>query len=318
MQIGLLKDRSFSCTKNKKQSKRGEWLKMKKNALGRVQMKLFTKLALVSSIAVSANAMAMQAMDDASLSSTTGQDGINIGIKLDGGEITVDQLYIHDNDGLAAGTNGGTGLAGTIVVGNGTGPGVKITQTDPNTNLLDLVIDSDAGTGANGAFINVAAAITGLKAEIGSIGVAKAGAKNGVVRGVVEGSTNEILTGLTLTLGSVGANIQLGATPQGAMIDLKSEIAGGLQLSNLGIKDNAGGGTIHFGDIQLVTTGKTSLAADAKISVTPTGLAIKPAAQNMSAYITGIHLGSKDVKSIGDVEIKGLNMGGSTITITGH
>ncbi len=95
MQIGLLKDRSFSCTKNKKQSKRGEWLKMKKNALGRVQMKLFTKLALVSSIAVSANAMAMQAMDDASLSSTTGQDGINIGIKLDGGEITVDQLYIH-------------------------------------------------------------------------------------------------------------------------------------------------------------------------------------------------------------------------------
>ena len=132
MQIGLLKDRSFSCTKNKKQSKRGAWLKMKKNALGRVQMKLFTKLALVSSIAVSANAMAMQAMDDASLSSTTGQDGINIGIKLDGGEITVDQLYIHDNDGLAAGTNGGTGLAGTIVVGNGTGPGVKITQTDPN------------------------------------------------------------------------------------------------------------------------------------------------------------------------------------------
>ena len=243
MQIGLLKDRSFSCTKNKKPSKRGEWLKMKKNALGRVQMKLFTKLALVSSIAVSANAMAMQAMDDASLSSTTG---------------------------------------------------------------------------ANGAFINVAAAITGLKAEIGSIGVAKAGAKNGVVRGVVEGSTNEILTGLTLTLGSVGANIQLGATPQGAMIDLKSEIAGGLQLSNLGIKDNAGGGTIHLGDIQLVTTGKTSLAADAKISVTPTGLAIKPAAQNMSAYITGIHLGSKDVKSIGDVEIKGLNMGGSTITITGH
>ena len=53
---------------------------MKKNALGRVQMKLFTKLALVSSIAVSANAMAMQAMDDASLSSTTGQDGINIGM----------------------------------------------------------------------------------------------------------------------------------------------------------------------------------------------------------------------------------------------
>ncbi len=31
-------------------------------------------------MAISANAMAMQAMDDASLSATTGQDGINIGI----------------------------------------------------------------------------------------------------------------------------------------------------------------------------------------------------------------------------------------------
>lgn len=280
-------------------------------------MKLFTKLALVSSIAISANAMAMQAMDDESLSATTGQDGINIGIKLDEGAITVDQLFIHDNDGLAA-DKGGTGVAGTIVVGNGTAPGVKITQTDTTTNLLDLVIDSDAGTGPNGAFLNVAAAVSGLKAEIGSIGVAKAGAKAGVVRGVVDGSTNEILTGLTLTLGSIGANVQLGATPQGAMIDLKSQIAGGLQLSNLGIKDNAGGGTIHLDDIQLVTTGQTYLDANAKISVTPTGLAIKPAAQNVSAYVTGVRLGSSTVASIGDVEIKGLNMGGSTITITGH
>ena len=281
-------------------------------------MKLFTKLALVSSIAFSANAMAMQAMDDASLSSTTGQDGINIGIKLDNGAITVGQLFIHDNDGLAK-ANGGTDAAGTIVIGKGDAtPGIKITQTDATKNLVDLVIDSDAGTGANGAFINVAAAVTGLKAEIGSIGVGKAGTKAGVVRGVVDGSVNEILTGLTLTLGSVGANIQLGATPQGAMIDLKSEIAGGLQLSKLGIKDNAGGGTIFLDDIQLVTTGKSSLAADAKISVTPTGLAIKPAAQNMSAYITGVHLGSSTAKSIGDVEVKGLNMGASTITITGH
>ena len=43
-------------------------------------MKMFTKLVLVSSMAISANAMAMQAMDDAALSSATGQDGINIGV----------------------------------------------------------------------------------------------------------------------------------------------------------------------------------------------------------------------------------------------
>ena len=43
-------------------------------------MKKFTKLVLATSVAFSANAMAMQAMDDASLSETTGQDGISIGI----------------------------------------------------------------------------------------------------------------------------------------------------------------------------------------------------------------------------------------------
>ena len=51
---------------------------------------MFTKLVLVSSVAISANAMAMQAMDDESLSATTGQDGINIGIKLDAAGITID------------------------------------------------------------------------------------------------------------------------------------------------------------------------------------------------------------------------------------
>ena len=84
-------------------------------------MKKFTKIALVSSMAISANAMAMQAMDDAALSASTGQDGINIGIGIS--KVTIDKLYIHDNDGLAAkgtaGTDagsGGTGTAGAIVI----------------------------------------------------------------------------------------------------------------------------------------------------------------------------------------------------------
>lgn len=294
--------------------------------LGEYTMKLFTKIALVSSVAISANAMAMQAMDDESLSSTTGQDGINIGIKLDGGAITVGQVLIHDNDGLAAkgaagdAGFGGTAKAGAIVIGKGdTTPGIKITQTDTTKNLADLVIDTDAGTGADGAFLNIAASVTGLKAEIGSIGVAASNAKTAgtVVRGTT-GTVNEILTGLTLELGSITANVQLGATPQGAMIALNSQIAGGLKLSNLGIKDNAGGGSIVLDNIQVVKTGQTYLDANANIGVTTSGLYIKPIAQDISAYVGGVHLGSSTAKSIGDIEIKGLNMGASTITISGH
>ncbi|MGE8522412.1 MAG: DUF6160 family protein [Acinetobacter pseudolwoffii] len=63
-------------------------------------MKKFTKLVLATSVAFSANAMAMQAMDDASLSETTGQDGISIGIGIS--KIEIEKLFIHDNDGLAS------------------------------------------------------------------------------------------------------------------------------------------------------------------------------------------------------------------------
>lgn len=139
-------------------------------------MKKLTKLALVSSMAISANAMAMQAMDDAALSASTGQDGINIGIGIS--KIEIEKLLIHDNDGLtlkgtpgSADYNGGTSTAGAIVIkGNGISGDVLETKGliiganyDNNgaylltsRNLADLRIDSDAGTGAKGAFINIA------------------------------------------------------------------------------------------------------------------------------------------------------------------
>jgi len=77
-------------------------------------MKMFTKLALVSSMAISANAMAMQSMDDAALSAATGQDGINIGIGIS--KVEIEKVLIHDNDGLTVGPAGGTATAGAIVI----------------------------------------------------------------------------------------------------------------------------------------------------------------------------------------------------------
>lgn len=129
-------------------------------------MKLFTKIALVSSVAISANAMAMQAMDDAALSTTTGQDGINIGIGI--AQITIDKVFVHDNDGLSPTTTnsagvtsdipsgsagfGGTNTAGAIGIDGITIKGNMNSLLDSH-NLMDLQIDSDAG--ANGAFLNI-------------------------------------------------------------------------------------------------------------------------------------------------------------------
>ncbi|HAV4865074.1 protein FilA [Acinetobacter baumannii] len=280
---------------------------------------MFTKLALVSSLAISANAMAMQSMDDAALSAATGQDGINIGIALGSGGITIDKLYLHDNDGLATSTGitGSSGTAGAIAIS-----GVTVTQKGTG-NLLDLAIDTNGASGSNGAFLNVAATVGAVDVHVGSIGVGTSGTLNQTtaVRGITETAPTEIISGLDLSLGQISANVQLGSTPQGAMIKVNSSLQGGLTLSNFGINDAAGGGKIVLDKVMVRGAGNTTgdLDVNADISVVPTGLRIQNnSTQGMNVYAQGVHLGAAGNASIGDLEIQGLNVGKSTITISGH
>ena len=361
-------------------------------------MKKFTKLALISSMAISANAMAMQAMDDAALSASTGQDGINIGIGIS--KVEIGKIFIHDNDGLATdaknvvtgtklvvdtstgtpipgfATNaevsstaivGGTGKAGAIVIqGNGKANdinkdhGIVITANSQallaSHNLADLQIDSDAGTSAKGgAFINIAAQVSGLDISIGEIGVTASGtaATDSIRRGGDDTNYNKILTGLTLKTGQMAANIQVGAAPQGAMIKLNTTMIGGLEIANLGIVDNstierdsngavvAGGraaGVIHIDSIKVADASKTDLTINQNISVmgkdnTSKGyLRMVSSSGPIDTYVSGVYLGSKEagskVGSIGDIEVQGLQTyyspsigqytAGSVITISGR
>lgn len=320
-------------------------------------MKMFTKLALVSSMAISANAMAMQAMDDAALSSATGQDGITMTIDTVSG-ISIDKLYIHDNDGLTAlggitvtpANNGPDGLAGTgddvaattraAAIGDlgfgGTGTdgaisidSLSISKQVSGDTLLTLDIDSDAGTGTDGAFLNIAASVAAIDVSIGSIGVGKSGTYSDTtgMRGATD--VNEIITGFDLSLGAISANVQLGATPQGAMILIDSALEGGLDITNLGINDAAGGGKIFLDKIAVRGDGANGdVEVKAGISVTSNGLEIEnKSTQGLNVYVAGVRLGDVDTTnattiantaSIGDIEIQGLNTGGSTITIRGH
>lgn len=334
-------------------------------------MKKFTKLALVASVAISANAMAMQAMDDATLGVTTGQSGISIGLGLS--KIEIEKLYIHDNDGLtAAGTAGTAGFGGTSTAGaisikaNGTGAtatnGIVISaNTDSlltSHNLADLTIDSDAGVGGDdSAFINIGAKVSGLNIAIGEIGVTASGTAGAgsnadtIRRGGVSTNYNAVLSGLTLKTGVMDANIQVGASPQGAMIMLDTSMVGGLEITNLGILDNStklGDGTgnsaanraageIHIDSIKVATANSTDLAVDAKVSVygktdTSNGyLQILAGTKNTTGtdiYVSGVKLGSSAAASIGDIEVQGLQTyymnspttmaKGSVITVSGH
>ena len=330
-------------------------------------MKMFTKLALVSSMAISANAMAMQSMDDAALSAATGQDGINIGIGIS--KIEIEKVLIHDNDGLG----GAAANAGAIVIqGNGlaasptnlnstngiviTAPMLNATTVDDTRalashNLADLTIDTDKGTGTNGAFLNVAAAVSGLDIYIGEIGVSGSNAASTTVRrGNDTTNYNAILSGLTIKTGLTNANIQLGAAPQGAMIVLNTTMQGGLEIKNLGIVDsstktgtadgttgNRAAGQIFLESIKVSDANAANLTVKAAVSVVGkedtnngylriiTGSGATTPKTDM--YIKGVHLGSQAAASIGDVEVQGLqtyyfngtaNVQGSVITISGH
>ncbi|WP_180079301.1 DUF6160 family protein [Acinetobacter sp. YH12251] len=316
-------------------------------------MKNFTKLALVSSIAFSANAMAMQAMDDAALSSTTGQDGINIGIGIS--KIEIEKLFIHDNDGLTDTAKGGTSTAGAIVIqGNkkagdplenkGIVIGANYDQNGKfllaSRNLADLRIDTDAGTGANGAFINIAADVSGLDIKIGEIGVTASGTAGttGIRRGGDDNNYNAILSGLSLKTGPMTANVQLGAAPQGAMIKLSTTMTGGLEIKDLGILDASTktatreAGEIFIESIKVADANKTDLTINQDVRVygkegTNNGyIQMVSNSGPIDNYVKGVHLGSKDAGSIGDIEVQGLQtfyspaMGvynqGSVITIS--
>ena len=317
-------------------------------------MKIITKLALVSSMAISANAMAMQAMDDASLSAATGQDGLNIGIGIS--KIEIGKVFVHDNDGLAV-ANGGTAKAGAIVI-QGNGKAGDVLENHgiiiganydnagayllPSRNLADLKIDSDANGG--NAFINVAAQVSGLDIKIGQIGVVASadmpttGATS--IRRGGTGTVNPILSGLSLKTGPMSANIQLGAAPQGAMIQLNATMVGGLEIKDLGILDNStktatrAAGEIFVESIKVADANSLDLTLNQKISVIGEEGANKGYIRMISTsgahdtYVKGVHLGSRSAASMGDVEVQGMQtyfspaagvyMPGAVITISGH
>lgn len=327
-------------------------------------MKMFTKLALVSSMAISANAMAMQAMDDAALSSATGQDGINIGIGTGVNAdleafmtgttpttattkgILVEDLYIHDNGGLettAVFNTKNLGGKATSAAIHIDGLGLQSTAGADNfdgtasTNLLNLKIDTDAGdTAAGGAFLNIGANVAALRVKVGAISVGASGAAPDLtassIRRGTTGTENQILTGLTLDMGKVAANVQLGATPQGAMVLVKSSLSG-LNITNLGINDAAGGGKIYLDGVHVRGITSTSnptgaIDVDLGISVKSTGLVItNNSTAGNDIYIKAVRLGNVDTTSltsaqatasIGDVEVQGLKLGQTTITIAGY
>ncbi|ONG42012.1 hypothetical protein BKE30_01750 [Alkanindiges hydrocarboniclasticus] len=290
-------------------------------------MKLFTKLALVSAVAISGQAMAMESMDDSALSATTGQDGITLTIMTD--EVKIGKLLIHDNDGLSttatispttATLAGGTATAGAIVVND---ISVKVDTAVAPAALGGALARVNIDTDANGgdAVLNVNMINNALDINVGGIAVAASNdtsTMTGARRGA--GAETEILGAMNIKVGPSALNIQLGAdAPQGAMIWANGVIAGGLTISGIDLQDHSvmGGGSIGIDSLKVTSANSANLTVNTKIGVTTNGLAIKSSGAN-DIYMSAVRLGSDVAASIGSVEIQGMEMVNSTVLVSGH
>lgn len=268
----------------------------------------FKKLILTTAIlAASSSAMAMQAMDDSSLSATTGQDGITI--KMDTNLSGLGITYV-DRDGVvgdATYANSGalvispvgiatTGLQVDIDAGGSTGAGtgsgmLQIQITAPNATTIDLnntkisVADANATGSAHGATTDIITFAAGASL-------------------VIDGSASPMMT------------IQLGNESQGAMIKMVSDITSAT-LTGLTINDANDAGSVRIDALKL-----SNVHAVNSINVTTNGLEINTTGTTIGEVgLEGIRLGATatiaTAASIGDVYITGLAPSG-TITVSGH
>ena len=264
-------------------------------------MKGFKKLALVSAIAaLPMSGFAMEALDDATLSDVTGQDGIAIGLSL---AQSMD-ILVDDTDGLDTGTGPAAyTAAGGILIDN-----MSITGD------ADIEIDA-GGNGSNGVLVVQVALANGFAIGTGdlyAVDTTAGGGNYASDNGANALPNTAILDSTTITFASgLDLEIQLGDGAENFM-ELTGD-AGTISFTNFALNDIAGGGalsatTLSIGGLNL--TGTT-------VSLTGTGLSI-----TMGASLNAVTLTMNDLvlgggPAIGDVYITGLNMAGDVITISG-
>ncbi len=275
----------------------------------------FKKLALAAAVAVAPmSALALEPMQDDALSAVTGQDGINIGITTNNLNLDV---YVHDKDGLTG--SGLSGDSGAIVI-----EGMAI-----NTNGGEIGIEIDADGNSGAGVLNVGVSLpNNIEIKTGDLSVADSDRDTGAW-GIVAGTqSNTILKNSTITLGATNLNIQLGNEVQGAMIALDTTITNGITITDGGLLDaNAVPTTpgedvgILFDSLAIKNNGGADLTVEASVDVVNDGLVVALTtlgdAGGVDMRIENQRLGAASTNPLGDIEIVGLDLNGTTLRIGG-
>lgn len=285
-------------------------------------MKGFKKLALVTAVAaLPMSGFAMEALDDATMSGVTGQDGISLNLGLNA---SLD-IGIEDTDGLGA----------TSTAPN---PGMIMIVGQSLVGDADVVID--AGVNATGAVLRIGVEIPTLTLNTGDIHVV-AGTSGATVAG---GMTNlktlaaaalpadALIENVSITLSDLNLGIELGDgaanllainTTSVLTIDIGS-LADTTDSFVLNDQGTNGGGSIYVDQVSIQNVDLNGITAN----VIANGLELKTnsALSNIDIAMMGVRIGNNSDRtdattlapSLGNIYIAGLNMSNQTITISGH
>lgn len=301
-------------------------------------MKLFTKIALITAMAASGSAFALQSMDDAALADTTGQDGITMLVGLPqvagSGVLSIQQIALFDGNGFTGSTTAGALTFGQVVAGTGTGFSIT------DNGAISVVIDSSGGTGGTKPILNIAVNLPSVfNVVTGDINVTGATGSAGAYAVNATGAS-KIMNSVTIGLGNASLNIQLGNPTQGALAVVSGTVTGGLTIAGFGITDNTAGmgGTLGTTNISLKSNGSADLNLKANVDMVTTaglngiaGLGTTNTAgallltlgngtansANYDVYVQGVTLGDA-ASTLGDVKITGMNLTGAKVAISGH
>lgn len=284
----------------------------------------FKKLALAAAIAtVPAVGFSVETLEDTDLGGVTGQDGIEMAINIGVAGIATD-VYVHDKDGFAAVGAGTTGYSfdGAIVI-----DGLAIAVGGAN---ITVAIDAgDFAVSGGAPILNVNVTLpAALTISTGDITVANSQIDDGVTARGVEDQSGVILSSMDIVLGSTTMNIQLGNEAQTGslagtdMIVVNAAITGGLTVSNFALNDGSSGASIGMSSMRVEDAGAgTDLTVLADVNVTAAGIVIGlgqlGSGTGMSVEIVDQYLGTTSAGYVGDISLVGLNLNGTTITISG-
>lgn len=280
----------------------------------------FKKLALVTAMAMlPMSAMAVDVLDDATMSGVTGQDGIRVTMDLN----LNTNVLVHDLDGFTDTSGNVRTFAGAIVItgmGFVSGPGGITLDIDAGDSLQN---GGDATTPTLNIQVNIP---DGTTLTTGAISVANSNRDDAAWGFEALTNTANIIETSTITLNNTDLNIQLGNEPQGYMILLDTVMTGGLTVTGFALNDVSSGGAIGAGTITVKNNGDANLDITAGIDVTATGLLVDLAAfgdaGGADVRVERLYLGSPDIfglgtSYVGDLEVQGLTLTGA-INISGH